>query len=284
LGFKESSIFHLPFLLVLFFHQKPIKISPKLLTVFFTVFSPYVLIGSFYLFFRLYLLPFNEGYKPKTNLLLILKPSLFLLFTIALPSLTLLVGSLWYRVKREDIPTLLFFVFKYLVFFIPFFISYVGHGFFSPGWLTAPGIYLAFLLGLKLPSIFILRQILLASIVLTVIISSGLVFFQTHSIKWWSWYKPQRQIVEIIEKTGTSQTQWVRIFNCESTEDRLTPLIRVVGYDASIREVFWLKHKNLPRVDIFPCSTMEKILSDSKINTLNLKWTFPGFQIVDRKI
>lgn len=276
LGFKESSIFHLPFLLVLFFQKEPLKFSRK----FFWVFIPYFIVACLYLYFRLHLLPFNEGYKPHAQISFVLKPALFLFASIGLPILTMLLSSVWHKVEPKELSKLGGFLSQYLVFFLPFFISYVGHGFFSPGWLTAPGIYMAFLLGLKLPSNFANRQILLTSLLLNFVISSGLVFYQTNSIKWWSWYKPQRQIVELIDQLGNSSTQRVRIFNCETTSDRLTPLIRVVGYDASIREVFWLKHKTLPEVSILPCENIGKTSLADKPHTLNLKWSFPEFTVV----
>jgi hypothetical protein len=276
LGFKESSIFHLPFLLILFFHREPLRISRKALLVF----TPYLIIAGVYLYYRLFLLPINPGHKPQTDLRLILKPALFLLASLSLPIASILISSVFFKANVREKQKLLGLLFKSLVFFLPFFAAYLGHGFFSPGWLTAPGIYLAFLVGLKLPSAFTVRPILRTSLILTLVVSMSLVLYQTNSIKWWSWYKPQRQIVEIIDQLGSSSTQSVRIFNCESQDDKLPPLIRVVGYNVSIQEIFWLRHKTLPHVSILPCSTLSKILATPIDNTINLKWAFPEFTIL----
>jgi len=276
LGFKESSIFHLPFLAILFFYREPLRISRKALSIF----TPYVIIAGIYLYFRLFLLPINPGYKPHIDLGLLLKKALFLIVAIALPIISILISSVFFKVPFRQNQKLLGLFIKSLVFFLPFFATYVGHGFFSPGWLTTPGIYLAFLVGVNLPSVFIVRPILRTSLILTLLISSGLVFYQTNSIKWWSWYKPQRQIVEIIDQLGSTSTQSLHIFNCDSPQDNLPPLIRVVGYKVSFQELFWLRHKTSPTVSILPCSIMNKIIAAIPNNAINLKWTFPEFTVL----
>ncbi len=156
----------------------------------------------------------------------------------------------------------------------------MGHGFFSPGWLLAPGFYFAFIFGLFCPTPLRKTKILTTSIILTLLLSTTLVLYQTNELSWWSWYRPQRQILEIIKEVGTPQTETVRIFNCEDQGQKLPHLHRVVGYSDSIQEIFWLVHKKLPQVHVLPCQEIGISTTPKTSNSLNLKWSFPEFLVL----
>ncbi len=277
LGFKESSIFHLPFLLALLFHYTP---KEKFHLRKFTPLIPFGIVGLFYLYFRLQLLPINQGYKPQTKIQLMVFPALTLMASLSVPLISLLLSKF---LHKQTLQNLLRAVTSYLIYgilFAPFFIAYVGHGFFSPGWLLTPGIYVSFLLGLKWPKTFTDAKVIRLALSLNLVLSGSLVAYQTMKIQWWTWYKPQKQIVKIIEELGDSNTKRINIFNCQKPEDSLTPLIRVVGYDVAIQEVFWLKHKTQPKVSILPCTASHRIVAYSQNNSINLSWSFPEFTII----
>ena len=272
LGFKESSIFHLPFLLVILFHPQNNPLSQKSR---FWLFFPYIISTTIYLAFRLFYLPINPGYTPHLEIQLIVKPILFLLGSLVLPVLAITFANSDNQANLRNTVKVFGSMGWYLLLFFPFFIIYMGHGFFSPGWLLTPGMYLAYLIGLKFPLLFYNRKTIRLSLFTTLIFSSLLVFYQTQSLKWWLWYKPQRQLVKIIDEAGSSSTQLIRLFNCEKPEQNHPSLIRVVGYNVSIQELFWLKHKTLPKVKILPCAELEHHLTAATENSINLKWEFP---------
>lgn len=278
LGFKEAAIFHLPFLLLILFHPNqthrwPFAKKVKLL-------APYIVIASVYLFFRLYLLPFNPGYKPRGDLSWFLTPILYMLAALFLPLGAIAISC--FRSSQSwlsDVKTILKSA-GYLVFLLPFFITYMGHGFFSPGWLLAPGFYFALILGLFCPKPLRIPRVILASVILTFALSTSLVLYQTNALSWWSWYRPQRQILEIIKEVGNPQIEAVNVFNCNDSKLDSPHLHRVVGYADSIQEIFWLNHRKLPTVSVRPCSEIEAAIQTTKPRTLSLKWMFPEFIVL----
>lgn len=278
LGFKEAAIFHLPFLLVLLFNKTNLKNRSTIFKI--SLLIPFGLSAIAYLYFRLFLLPFNPGYKPQNNLSFILMPILFLLASLLVPLVSLLIGTLSVSFPFKKYAKEVLSRSWYILFFIPFFLTYMGHGFFSPGWLLAPGIYFIFLISLGFPNDFIDKKLIRNSLVFSVITSSALVIYQTGQLNWWSWHKPQKQIVDIIKSVGSSQTKSVRIYNCGDASENSPHLKRVVGYPDSIQEIFWLVHQTLPEVNILPCSEMNRSLASADPKTLQLKWIFPEFTVL----
>jgi hypothetical protein len=278
LGFKEAAIFHLPFLLILLFNnstsqKRSLKFKISLLI-------PFGLITICYLYFRLFLIPFNPGYKPQVNIEFILLPILFLLLSLLLPLFSIWIGAISVKVPFAKCSREVLTRSWYLLFFIPFFVTYMGHGFFSPGWLLAPGVYFAFLIGFGFPNSLIHKPLIRNSLVFSVLASSALVFYQTGQLNWWSWHKPQKQIVEIIKAVGSPQTKSLQIYNCGDTNEKSAHLKRVVGYPDSIQEIFWLVHQTLPQVDILPCSEATRTVAITNPQTLRLKWDFPKFTVL----
>lgn len=278
LGFKEAAVFHLPFLLLLLFHpSQSVQLSLRKKI---TLLVPYFILACAYLYFRLYLIPFNPGYKPRGDLSWFLTPILFLLASLSLPLGSIMMACLRNKqMKLESIKSL-FKTTSYFVFLIPFFITYMGHGFFSPGWLLAPGFYYSFILGLYCPKPLQQSKVLLKSVIFTFILSTGLVLYQTNELSWWSWYRPQRQILEIIKDVGSFQTETINVYNCEEPNQKSPHLHRVVGYSDSIQEIFWLTHKKLPKVNELPCTSIENLGNKSQSNTLSLVWRFPEFTLL----
>jgi len=278
LGFKEAAVFHLPFLLLILFHpnqKSDLTFKRKCFLL-----APYFILACIYLYYRLFMVPFNPGYKPRGDLSWFLTPILFILAALLIPTGSMILGSIKNSSERlKDIIAIIKSC-AYLVFLVPFFITYMGHGFFSPGWLLAPGFYFAFIFGLFCPTPLRKTKILTTSIILTLLLSTTLVLYQTNELSWWSWYRPQRQILEIIKEVGTPQTETVRIFNCEDQGQKLPHLHRVVGYSDSIQEIFWLVHKKLPQVHVLPCQEIGISTTPKTSNSLNLKWSFPEFLVL----
>lgn len=278
LGFKEAAIFHLPFLLVLIFNKTNLKNRSLLFN--FGLLVPYGLTAMAYLYFRLFLLPFNPGYKPQGNISFIVLPILFLLLSLLLPLISIGAGAVSVKFPFSKYLKEVLKRTWYFLFFIPFFLTYMGHGFFSPGWLLAPGIYFAFLMGFGFPSGFIDRKLIRNALVFSLVVSSALVFYQTDQLSWWSWHKPQKQIVEIIKAEGSPQTNMLQIYNCGKTNETSPHLKRVVGYPDSIQEIFWLVHQTLPQVNILPCSEINRTVASADPKALRLKWDFPTFTVL----
>ncbi len=278
LGFKEAAIFHLPFLLLILFNKANGKNYSLTRKIKFLI--PYFILACIYLYFRLFLVPFNPGYKPRGDWTWFLIPFFFICAAFLIPLFSMVIGAASSKVYLNKCLKEILLRGGYFVFFIPFFITYMGHGFFSPGWLLAPGFYFTFVLGLTFPSTLLNHKFIATSLVFTCIVSSGLVFYQTHNLSWWSWHRPQRQILEIIKGVATSETQTIQIYNCEQSEKNNPHLHRVVGYSDSIQEIFWLAHKKLPTVNVLPCENMQRSLASAAPNTLSLKWSFPEFTVL----
>lgn len=277
LGFKESSLFHLPFVFLILFHSQNDLLNHKNKVL---IFLPYILIATLYFIFRLYVIPFNPGYIPTITTRLILYPTLFLLGSLLLPYLALLFAA-FFRDSGLEKPFKITLSFLwYLLFFAPFFAVYMGHGFFSPGWLLTPGMYVAYIIGLKFPLPFFSRKMIRIALLCTLIVSGASVIYQAHQLKWWMWHRPQRQLLKIIEEKGSHSTQTLQIFDCNNVSENLPSFNRVVGNRWAIQEMFWLKHKTMTRVRILPCQALEKETFFAKPETLSLKWSFPDFSIV----
>ena len=278
LGFKEAAIFHLPFLLLILFH--PLQGSHLTFKKKALLLAPYFVLACVYLYFRLFMVPFNPGYKPRGDLSWFITPVLFILAALLIPIGSTILASLKNSADRlQDLKS----IFKssaYLIFLLPFFFTYMGHGFFSPGWLLAPGFYFAFIFGLYCPAPLRKSKVVISSVMLTLFMSTALVLYQTNELSWWSWYRPQRQILDIIREVGTPETDTVRIFNCEEQGQKLPHLHRVVGYSDSIQEIFWLVHKKLPQVHVLPCQEVEMFQTAKNSKSLNLKWSFPEFLVL----
>ena len=278
LGFKEAAIFHLPFLGAILFGgslAKKFSFRKKSISL-----LPYFFIGVGYLYFRLYLLPFNPGYKPQMVLSWLILPATYLLISFFIPIFCLLLGTLNSKIKPSEYFKGMLSRVGYAIFFIPFFITYVGHGFFSPGWLLCPGFYLVFLIGLSLPTPLLNKKLVGTSLVFTGLLSGVIVFYQVNKLSWLSWHKPQRQILKIIEDVGTSQTKTLQIFDCMAAEKNETSVYRVVGYPSSIQEIFWLNHKVLPEIQILPCSEARRSVASLTPNIIKLRWSFPEFTVL----
>ena len=278
LGFKEAAIFHLPFLGAILFGgslAKKFSFRKKSISL-----LPYFFIGVGYLYFRLYLLPFNPGYKPQMVLSWLILPATYLLISFFIPIFCLLLGTLNSKIKPSVYFKGMLSRVGYAIFFIPFFITYVGHGFFSPGWLLCPGFYLVFLIGLSLPTPLLNKKLVGTSLVFTGLLSGVIVFYQVNKLSWLSWHKPQRQILKIIEDVGTSQTKTLQIFDCMAADKNETSVYRVVGYPSSIQEIFWLNHKVLPEIQILPCSEARRSVASLTPNIIKLRWSFPEFTVL----
>lgn len=280
LGFKESAVFHPVFLTALVLSEKRFQktsLKARALTL-----IPYAILTASYLVYRLCYLPINSGYIPKFTHQDFGESSLILVASMAFPLVTL-IAIAFTEGKQSGFNYLKSLKQKwwYLPFFAVVISPYIGHPFFSPGWLFSPGIYFAVFLAFSIPSTRLSKKffLLLGTALLTV--SLPPILWRLNTTGWWSWHKPQRQIIEIFQSNLAAQIEGVAIYDCENPAFPTATLSRVVGTPYGLFEAWRMNHVKAVPIDFKYCQEMPKeILAGS--TTLHIQWRFPEFTVLNR--
>jgi len=276
LGFKESSVFHVAFLFAILVSENRFKLISVKKKAFWLL--PYFAVTAIYLWIRFLYMPLNPHYTTNFSWMAFGRTVFFFVGALSLPVAVLLIGL---RLKGRDL------LYRYLVggrkkwLYLAFILLSVspylvfGHGFFSPGWLFFPGFYLALvacLMGegiasdLSTPFVRRLGFALFYTSVFPILI--GL-----YQVGWWKWHQGQRQIKQIIASAPKDKTSEVVIVNCANGEFPDSRLQRVVGFEASLYQLWALHHEERVPISIIPCTEKYKVAEDKLI----LKWRFPKF-------
>jgi hypothetical protein len=267
LGFKESSAAHPLFLFLVWltipnFRKKAFALVP------------YAVITFGYLWVRLLLVPINPAYLPHFNLRSVSKPLVILTSALVLP--WFVIGFLQPSRIRTHISAVVA-NWPLFLFFIPCFAPYLGHGFFSPGWLFLPGFYISVCFGLLLPINVKITSGKFAFWMAAVSILPVVLFLTR--VGWWNWHTGEKEIVDIVRNADTTAvTSWA-IQDCESNASNSADMGRVIGFSEGLSFLWEIEHGNRIPMHVIPCENRIPA-SEQKSSLLLLKWDFPHVSVV----
>lgn len=276
IGFKEAAVIHPCFLAALVFSEKPFRdLGWKKLV---SALVPYAVLTAAYLVYRLYFLPINEGYVPKWTMQEFGTSSLILAASMALPFLTLLTAIF---LEGKGLAKNYFKSFyqrwPYLIFLVLVVAPYLGHPFFSPGWLISPGMYLAIFISLCLPSQRFSKKFFFTLGMALIVASLAPILWKLETTGWWMWHKPQRQILKIFQEERFNDVERIKIYECLNPAYPDVNLSRVVGTPYGLYEAWRLIHGRDIQISFRPCEKAP--LAETK--TLSVIWRFPDLTVVN---
>lgn len=281
LGFKESSVFHLVFMLTMVLSETRFSTIPTKIR--FYLLTPHFILTLAYLAFQLGAVPFNKHYLPQPGFGTMIRPAYIIGLSIAVP-LGVWFGVLWFYNRRFYSRAVhsLRARWPYLFFLLLSISPYFGHGFFSPGWLLFPGFYVLLVVALATPlkcKPVLIPHNTLAICLLLVTLSP--VLFYVHRNAWWLWHKGQRQLHELVRSAPEGVISELVIFDCPNQSYPHATLERVVMFYAGLHEMWNLYHRTPIGISIRSCEAISrKPASQSK--TMALKWEFPEFEVVSK--
>lgn len=278
LGFKEAAVFHPVFLTFFLFCEPKLKLlawKPRIFSL-----LPYGVVTSFYLIYRLGFLPLNQEYVSQFSVADLGQSLLYLTGALAIPLGGMLVAFYFEGKNLISLSLRSFWNRRfYLLFMLLMIAPYLGHPFFSPGWLLAPGMYLALILALSLPAPSLSNRFFRLTGSLLVLLSCMPILWRLHTIGWWQWHKPQRQLLEIFKNEKSERIDTVAIYHCENPAYPNVGLARVVGTPYGLYEAWRLYHGKEATIRTMSCSQVpDKI--DPNSNTLHIKWFFPHLTVL----
>lgn len=271
LGFKESAVFQPFFLFLLFLCDSTAK--KELLGRRIRLWLPHAILGGAYLIFRLCKVPWNPSYAPHFTLSTIFRPLVLLLGSLSIPTI------LWLGLARprwKDILESLKEKWPMFLFFIPSLLPYLGHGFFSPGWLFLPGIYLAWIFAWFAPSSPLERepQFNKKFGIALCILSLLPIVHLLRDLGWWQWKEGQTKVVQLVESAPPEHFKYWVILDCPNPEYPKANLERVLGFEAGFYNL-WLLKQNYPiAVRIEACDQLEAY--KKRTDSLLMRWEFPN--------
>ncbi len=271
LGFKESAVFHVAFLFALLLTDEKLRQIPLRSRA--LVFAPYAAISAVYLVVRLLYLPLNREYLPDLTLHALGKPALLIAAMLLVPAaLAARTHSLRGLGK------------KWL--FVPFLVvtvlPYLGHPFFSPGWLFYPGFFLLFILSLGETGLGgEPRRIALTGLAVLAV-SLGPVLYELNRMGWWHWNQGQREMRDSVAALEPASLSTLEVYSCQNDRYPLASFERVVAYDASLWFMWRLHHKTDLPVVVGWCSTLKRGLASKDERAAILLWEFPKLTWVKR--
>lgn len=282
LGFKESSVFHAGFLAVAPWVEPSLRSRGFRERVALSL--PFVILGAMYLPWRLAAVPLNPYYFQHVAVWPVLRGLGLMIGSFFLP-----FGAIAWVASRSPggLGRFLSAVGRDWPYWGVFFVSlvpYLGHVFFSAGWLLIPayqGLFLLALAGYRAGIDWEPRR-LFAAAALVLVLSLIPVTVRMTQLRWWRWHEGQREMEKIIDRADPRAVGELVVMDCakESGSPQLG-MDRVVGFEASLYEMWALRHGTPVPVRILPCGAR---MPASRRRALVLRWEFPKLIEVTRPV
>ena len=236
LGFKESSLFHL-FLLGGLVMGHPFWSRLKLKTRF-GLLLPFGLVGLAYLLYRQIYVPTNPSYLLSLHWHNVPKSLL------KLSALHLLPFALYLLIVR---PKKLTESYRGSQWLIPFIllntVPFIGHNFFSPGWLMVPGFFFLFCFCSYLPTDGTPIKKVAVSYLLCTLLLIGTALYQS---RWFTWKPAQVTFTEEIRNSST-EVETIFLHHCYGDYQLFS---RVIGGKHSMESAWHAIHRTQPKIEI----------------------------------
>ncbi len=248
LGFKESSVFHVLFLAAVAWTSDERRLKPLI---------PYAVGAAAYLGIRLLVLPVNAEYLAVPTVTSVLRSVGIICALIGVtPLLACLLGGQWRAWKSY---------WAFVPYFAVSLAPYLGHKFFSPGWVLVPGFFLVWIAAKIGPA----RRAPELALATTLAFCVGWMI----SMHWWSWGQGQRNVHEVVKNLGT-EARHVVILECPS--DPAVPkqtFQRVVAHPSALWHLWHLYHDGEIEFRVSDCAAPSE-----QPGYLFLKWDFPRLE------
>jgi hypothetical protein len=269
LTIKESSVFTVALLGALVWCEPPwqdLGLKDKALRL-----LPFALVAAVYLVFRLGYLPYNTNY----SVVWVLDAWLHSIVMVLGPLVLVVVAWFFIGPRPQGREVLRRFV--YLPFLAVSLLPYLGHPFFSPGWLLVPGVFLIFIL-LLIPRAEAPGKRDSKVIAVYALLMLGIVVARLHQLDWWRWERSQRALVEIGRTLDTAKFDQIDLEVCESPEHPQATWRRVMGSDMHLMEFLTLFHEKPIRVRFISCTYAN---AQPVERVLRLTWKYPDLIRLD---
>lgn len=274
LGFKESAIVHPAFVGVLLLCEppmRPVAAGRRLAWL-----SPYVLVAVSYLAVRLLAMPIRPEYLPVWDMAA-LRALVILGGGLAVPWLVLAAGGTAPPAVAARLGRLVRAGWPYWVCLGVMIAPHLGHPFFSPGWLSVPGLYSVLAAVLSEARVGSGPSASWRPLVpLVVLLSVAPVAVVVWQSRWWQWYRPQEQIQAIVAAVPDGKVDGVVIENCSNRARPMTALERVVGLPVHVESLWSVFHRQPVSVRFVPCGSLPPA-DTSSVRELRLRYEFPVF-------
>lgn len=269
--FKEAFVFHTGFMFFLLIHEKKLReisFAKKA-----AAFLPFALLTAGYLVFRLVYLPVNPAYLPYPQLEYTLKP---------LGIITGIFGAsflLYFFLFIRGHVSFLRWTFSrwgYIVFFLFSMLPYLGHPFFSFGWLYSMAPYTFFVFGLMLPessqsSVGAKRT--MAALCLFFLFSAGTVLVYLQHLEWPRWKPAMQSFMKVL---ASADVKPAKIVIVDQSHNPSANFHRVIGNEFSVWHLWRLFHSQ--PADIKITRRPEDLLSSDPAR-LTIRWTLDSVTI-----
>ncbi len=273
LGIKESSIFHVIFLMAILrdnkFNRRSWKNTIRCIL-------PYAIISSIFLIFRLFFVPMNGDYVLGFTLAHLGTPVLYFLMILGTPVFLLyLFGAYDSEVRKTPFLTLLKEDIFYLIYFAISVVPFLGQPFFSVGWPLLTGFFFIFYLATKTKPMLTTQKIPIALALLLVqgVPAMGYLGY----LHWWDWQKPEYSLLKIVEISG-ADVSTIRIANCQNHATEHLSFERVVTHASGLNSLWILKNGHPVDIISTSCDSLDE-RQPSK-DELVLRWEFPELTLV----
>lgn len=260
---KESSVFLVALLAAMVWCEPPWRgLSLKNLA---QRLGPFAVVSAVYLVFRLGVLPYNTSYVIDWNLNVWLRSIVYLAGTLGLA-----VAGWWALVgtpTRAELSRR----WIYLPFLAVSVAPYLGHPFFSPGWLLFPGFLLLFTLFLiprPEPKRAWAGKVALGLCVLTL----GLSLMRLRQFDWWRWERSQRAFTELAIGADTARFDRIDLEVCPNPEYPQANISRVFGQAEQLQSMLHLVQKKPMQVRLVDCRSAVEPGSE---RVLRVGWHYP---------
>jgi hypothetical protein len=259
IGFKESAAIFPLFISVIFLTHENFRTLSTLQK--FKRLTPLWMVALIYLAIRMLLMPLHPGYHPVFQWSVWIKPLLYLgMGPLIILVLNKFLGKNEMKLSKGA-----------LLFLICLCVPYLGHGFFSYGWLMLPGTLFIFLLGIENPNANLTRSYKIALGIIGIL--PLLAMLQSEG--WWQWSKGQKSLVEELSR-APEDIRSLQIRECENPKYPRAKFERVVGFEAGIDFLWRITHqgKEIDSISRVSCNEKRAIAAE----TLSLRWQFPNLQ------
>lgn len=239
IGFKESAVAHPAWLFLLLFCEKyfdSVTLKKKVLWL-----APYFFVTLAYLIYRFSLHIAPASYHDYFSWLSLFKALCFFIGPLVL---------LWAMVRPQaPRPRSIF----YAGFFLLTTLPYLGHGFFSPGWILIPGFYGCWAFCLAFPP----NPISFKRLAVTLnVLAFAAILFHLNKLGWWGWAEGGKTLHTVMEEAVESPRPYWTFFDCPGQDFPEMKLERVVTFEAGMEMMWRLHHKTSGIFRIERCETM----------------------------
>lgn len=245
LGFKESAVIHPGLLLAIMFSAPSYERFTRKQKIRWAM--PYLVASFVYLVVRLSFPISPSSYHSYFSIWSVIKPLVFFVAPL------LIIAVLAVIVYRKN-----FFENDskysgglYAIFFGVSILPYLGHGFFSPGWLLVPCFFGVWCLSVAFP--FQVRRGKLLPLGATITaIATIAITIHLYDLGWWQWGEGGRALRQYVSKSQDTPQQWM-IFDCPSPDYPTMSFHRVVAFEAGMDLLWRMHHKSRAKFIVAEC-------------------------------